>query len=324
MSRIRVSVRCPSNLRDSGLLLYAEALICALGKSGRFSVVRLGWFDTGSSSPDVEVWCGVPRDIEQAEAVIADMATRHGQKLVLLPEWEAHSTADLVALAAPLAERRVFVVAMNNGSSAAELVRAYDNWIAGYIPTPLAADAFFPRSSRVAGSRLKALYVGRIGGRKRVDWLAETWNDASVADVSSLTICTPSDPSRLRAGSGVDVRVLDNLQVSMARFSWYDAHHIYVSASAIETGPISAIEAMARGCVPLLANSPGHRELAERSQACVLFDSLDELRSAAITLAKSPEVVRNLSVVGAAYVTSCHSGPQVADAFVELLGGGPC
>lgn len=322
MSRIHVDIRCPPDLRDSGLLLYAEALVSALRKSARLSVLQLGWFDTGTPAADVEVWCGVPREMGQASTVIRHIESRQKQKVVILPEWEGHSTADLVKLVAPLANQRISVVAMNNGAAAAELVRAYSKWTSHYLPTPLMADAFHPVVSRSDDSRLKALYLGRIGGYKRVDWLLQVWNDPSVANVSSLTICTPSDPSMLEATGQVEIRVLNDLRTTSNRFGWYDMHEVYVSASAIETGPISAAEAMARGCVPLLARSPGHREFARRSRACVLFDSPDDLRSAVIHLASSPGRVRDLSSAGVSYVRSAHSSSQVADAFVRLIGGG--
>jgi glycosyltransferase involved in cell wall biosynthesis len=318
--QIAVCIRCPPDMRYSGLMLYGDALADALGKSGIYAVTRQDWFSAATGRADVEMWCGLPHPLGEAERAVDLMLARGDGHVVLLPEWEGHTTDEFAALVAPLAPRPIRLIAMNNEAIAAAVTDRYPSWTARYIPTPLEAAAFAPLRRSRHHDRVRAVYLGKLTANKRVDVLLDTWRDPDVRSMSTLDIYTSSDPATIDVGNGIGVRRLSESNSTTDRFDWYEQHDVYVSASEFETGPIAALEAMARGCVPVLSDRPGHRELARRSMACIIIESRRQLQAVVADCAREPAKLHSLSAAGAAYVRRSHSPQRIAAEFSALLG----
>lgn len=323
----KVWIVSPPDLSNSGLRSYAIALQEALSRPGvkpiHLSGLAKVWGQL-TQDPSAIFWCGIPADYSAATATIdAILAMPASIPQILFPEWESHSVADLAGLLRRAISKRLLIAYPNNIDVGQQVESVSAKWCGAYIPTPLGGDAFHIHGSAQNvddETQLRAIYVGRDNATKKVAELVTAWEDVSTALRARLDIFsfTPSVAYHTLPKRGVRI-FLVRPTLDPARFERYAAYHVFVSASAFEFGPIAAMEAMSQGCVPILANSPGHIHLIERSNSGFTFDNIDELRAAIRRLSDNwPEYIR-LSRIAFDYVQRCHNPGEVCKAFWELV-----
>lgn len=97
-----------------------------------------------------------------------------------------------------------------------------------------------------------------------------------------------------KESKGYPIEVLENLPFSKVK-EFYGRAKIFWSASGfgvnaleepqkVEHFGISCVEAMAAGCVPLVVNAGGHREIVDNKKDGFLWDSLDDLEKITLEL----------------------------------------
>ena len=138
----------------------------------------------------------------------------------------------------------------------------YDEKI-GYINNPCKYDAV--KKIDIEKKEKQILFVGRLYDAKRVDMLIDIWQkvlECNIAQGWKFII----------VGDGVDRNKLENYvcdkSITNVKFEgycdpreYYEKSSIYVTASETEGYPMSIIEAMAFGCVPVVMNT--YESLAE-------------------------------------------------------------
>jgi glycosyltransferase involved in cell wall biosynthesis len=104
---------------------------------------------------------------------------------------------------------------------------------------------------------------------------------------------------------GMPIELITNPSLMQLK-SLYSSAAIFCSASGFgideELEPlktehfgISVVEAMAAGCVPVITNIGGHKEIVNSGKNGYLFDTLDHLQEKLISLAKSPPLLKALA-----------------------------
>jgi hypothetical protein len=277
----RIIVVSPPTLQNSGLQSYAHALSAALVDICE-DVEHVTYIE-GFSLPELTqstllVWVGLPADPSLANKLLDEIRSISRQvPQLLLPEWEGHSCEESFKMVAPVLGG-VYVLLPENQrvqsifSSSIAMRRAY------VLPTPVAAAAF--ESFGGAGGRdLSAMYLGRVSRQKAVLDLARFWSSSSLSKLVPLHLYVPDTAQSIESYAGVSFYHLPPEPYTQ-RFRIYRNHTFYVSASKYEFSPIVPVEAMAQGCIALLSDIPGHRELGRKVRSARLFKDLSGLEAA--------------------------------------------
>jgi alpha-1,3-mannosyltransferase len=148
----------------------------------------------------------------------------------------------------------------------------------------------------------RLLYVGRISRNKRIDLLLRALAGVKKAGVPFELHLVGPDWDNLTAPLAALARTLgleENLlwtgPVSDARLrEEFAAASYFLSASAYEGFGLSAVEAMAAGCVPLLSDIPAFRNLITPGQTGLLIDYTAPAapRQIADALSRDPQPLR--------------------------------
>jgi glycosyltransferase involved in cell wall biosynthesis len=170
------------------------------------------------------------------------------------------------------------------------------------------------------------LYVGRLVDRKRVgDFLAALHmvRQRGLEDFSALIV--GSGPvghalTRLTSGLRLGDRVTFTGHVDdRMLFHLFEAADVFVLPSCYEGNPISVMEAMAYGCVPVVSDIPHLREIVRTHENGLTYPvgDVESLADALLTLATDDELRASISL--AARRSALHfSWSGVASKYVRI------
>ncbi|WP_084760139.1 glycosyltransferase [Nocardia mangyaensis] len=325
----RVHCISPMNLEYSGLFAYAQALGVALSRDKNVLVSHSSEPDSAfemSQQGDIAVWIGYGRDRQVSLRSIEVMAALpHSIPQVVLPEWETHSTEELIELLSPVRRFKLLFIVPNNAAVGKTVVDHGEGWTGSPIPTPIDQRTFCAPSalSIENGGRLRFAYLGRDAPYKGIPLLVGAWKEMHLDTMASLDIYVPGScsPTLVRSVENVDGVSLHSLpaNLSPSRLEIYRRYHAYISASRFETGPIAAIEAMASGCALLLSDSPGHKDLKGKSEGVILYQKSAEIHEKIRALRSSSEGLIRMREANYRYAIDNHSSENVSTMFWRLV-----
>jgi len=161
------------------------------------------------------------------------------------------------------------------------------------------------------------VYVGRFSDltqRKGHDVLIDAFRQASprlpgwkLVLAGGTSVGTPPEmmESLSRLAAGLSVEILADPSFEKIQ-KVYSSAKIFWSASGfgadekrnpthVEHFGISLVEAMAAGCVPIVSNLGGHKEIVSQGREGFLWDTPAELVDTTVDLAQNPEFLKKLS-----------------------------
>lgn len=164
---------------------------------------------------------------------------------------------------------------------------------------------WYVESEHATSSRKGIVFVGRIHPEKGVHLLFQAF--AKLSDADTATPLVVVGPSLVEAGGGGDsyVKELQQLVKDLRiRVNWigpiydvkqlisyYDQAQVFVYPSTAEKGeamPVAPLEAMARGCIPILSHMKCFSDYAVDNVNCVYFDHRkDPVESLSMALSKT-------------------------------------
>lgn len=179
------------------------------------------------------------------------------------------------------------------------------------IYPPVETDKF------IAGKKENTiLFVGRFSQlqqEKRQDILIEVFKQLQDRlGKWRLLLAGGSDVGRTNyveqlkeSARGYPIKILENVSYTKM-LDLYKKSKIFWSASGFEvdeeTNPekvehfgISVVEAMAAGCVPVIVNIGGHKEIVKNKENGFLWESIDELKHATLILTKDDQTRQKIA-----------------------------
>lgn len=179
------------------------------------------------------------------------------------------------------------------------------------------------RSALGIGERPVAFYIGRIADEKRVDVLVDEFAGALDAMPDGALLVLGGTGKRLpgiqrkveRLGLADRVWTLGPLSPDELG-DWYSAADICVSASRSETGPLTAVEAMACGCPVVALDAPGFEDRVEHGVNGLLAEDRPRgLGEAMASVLRDPALRARLSEGAVSRACDC-SPAAVTDRMV--------
>ena len=172
------------------------------------------------------------------------------------------------------------------------------------------------------------VYAGRIVDIKRIgDFVKalQILRQSGFEDFSALILGSgPAKPMLARLASRLglmsNLRFIDYVGGSLF-FNFLEAADVFVLPSCYEGFPISVLEAMAYGCVPIVADIPPLREIVRAGQNGITFPvgNVQSLSDALLLIAKDEHLRASMSNAARKEVSRL-SWSSVADEYVRIYG----
>ncbi len=182
---------------------------------------------------------------------------------------------------------------------------------------------------RTAGGPLKVIYAGRIEQhQKRVLDLPEVFASLRMHGVdATLTIVgdgpeLPALRQRIGECSLTDRVTIVPTVANAEVLSLFDRHDVFALPSAFEGLPVALLEAMAHGCVPVVSDvASGIPDVVRngRNGLRVPIGDTAAFAAAISGLARSPELLRDLSSAARATVAQRYTTGLMTDRYLELF-----
>ncbi len=108
--------------------------------------------------------------------------------------------------------------------------------------------------------------------------------------------------SRLNGSSGSEIELLVNLPAAQlknvfqsARLFWHFSGLGQRDPARVEHFGMTTVEAMQNGCVPVVFQGGGQKEIVEQDKSGFLFDTIEELTEKTLVLMQKPELALKLA-----------------------------
>lgn len=150
-------------------------------------------------------------------------------------------------------------------------------------------------------SSIQCLYAGRLVPLKKIELIIEAFHHLKKSGSLEHKLVLAGDGSEEYVQAlkdHVSAYQLDENIVFTGRVDvdpYYKSCHVYISASGIEGFPLSPLEAMSYGLLPVLSDIPAHREILQNFNEELLFD-----------ISSSESLAEKLRMIGRAYFTKWH------------------
>jgi len=161
------------------------------------------------------------------------------------------------------------------------------------------------KSVGVDGNRLLLLYAGRLIDRKRVDdfiWALHMLRQKGLENFSGLVVGSGPSEAHLKGlisklGLSSHVKLTGYVNDDLL-FHFLEAADVFVLPSCYEGHPISVMEAMAYGCLPIVADIPQMHEIVQPGRSGIIYPvgELESLTGAILEVASDDEKRRSLSI----------------------------
>jgi glycosyltransferase involved in cell wall biosynthesis len=181
---------------------------------------------------------------------------------------------------------------------------------------------------KIGRDNFLCVYAGRIVDIKRIgDFVKALWRlkQSGFEDFSALILGSgPAKPKLVRMACKLDL--MSNLRFieyvgGSQFFDFLEAADVFVLPSCYEGFPISVLEAMAYGCVPVVADIPPLREIVSGGRNGMAFPVGDvQALSDALLLMARDEPLRTSMSNSARNEVSKRTWSSVADEYVRIYG----
>ena len=303
-------LRIPLSVENQHRYIFEDRLVSVLGKLAAFQpTVVVG----NLSSPPFEVMRYVPDGVFRIGTVQSDdplwyaMLHRYAPVLDLVAAVSAHIAASVKSLP--------------------EFARVPVSLLPYGVPMPSN-----PRLAGESGGPLRILYLGRlIQEQKRVQLFPTILQQLQAAHMPFHWTIAGEGPERGWLETALTAAVAAG-QVSFAGKIEYadvpallDRHDVFLLASAYEGLPLSLLEAMGHGLVPVVSDLPsGIREVVDgRRGILVAPENIAGYAAAIIQLHRNRDQLRSFSQAAREKVRSGYSIAAMTDRWLAALPPGP-